>query len=263
MDDIPLADVVTAQPTTRSLGGGHDENNPTQSESGPVLSGTGPLKTTDTLLVKQRIRAFEILSLCTGCEVEKKYNIYGPNEEVLYTARERSQFMQRCFCGSSRSMSLEICDQTNRRVVALRRPLNCAGLCCGVFYPHCTQELKVVVNEETAGVVRERATWCYPVYHIFDGLGSPLLKVRGPLCHYGCCGNDVKFQVLMAKDRQDESNERQVATITKKWGGLCTETLLEADSFLIEYHDRNLSVEEKALVLSSAFLIDLNYFEAE
>ena len=112
-------------------------------------------------------------------------------------------------------------------------------------------------------MVRERATWCYPVYHIFDSLGSPLLKVRGPLCHYGCCGNDVKFHVLIAKDRPDETTERQVATITKKWGGLCTETLLEADSFLIEYHDQNLTVEEKALVLSSAFLIDLNYFEAE
>ena len=110
-------------------------------------------------------------------------------------------------------------------------------------------------------MIRERATWCYPVYHIFDGLGSPLLKIRGPLFHYGCCGDDVKFQVLTAKERTDQ--DQVVATVTKKWGGLCTEALLEADSFFIEYLDRNLTVEEKSLILSSAFLIDLNYFEAD
>ena len=98
-------------------------------------------------------------------QVEKKYNIYGPNEEVLYTARERSQFLGRCLCGSSRSMSLEICDQTGRRVVALRRPLNCAGLCCGVFYPHCTQELKVIVNEDTAGKILESCAFIIRVVY--------------------------------------------------------------------------------------------------
>ena len=71
MDDIPLADVVTAQPG-RSV-----DRNPDRDESGtdrstsddPVLSGTGPLKSAESLVVKQRIRAFEILSLCTLCEV--------------------------------------------------------------------------------------------------------------------------------------------------------------------------------------------------
>ena len=72
MDEIPLADVITAQPTTptsagRRDGAGGASNQQPSSE--PVLTGTGPLKSTDTLLVKQRIRACEILSLCTLCEV--------------------------------------------------------------------------------------------------------------------------------------------------------------------------------------------------
>ena len=65
MDDIPLADVVTAQPRTRP------------ELTDPVLSGAGPLKAAETLVVKQRIRAFEILSLCTLCEVILTIQIFS------------------------------------------------------------------------------------------------------------------------------------------------------------------------------------------
>ena len=50
-----------------------------------------------------------------------------------------------------------------------------------------------------------------------------------------------------------------MATITKLWGGCCRETVLDADNFVIEFY-LNMSVEEKALILASAFLIDLMYF---
>ena len=47
-----------------------------------------------------------------------------------------------------------------------------------------------------SGIVRERATWCYPVFHIFDSLGSAILKVRGPMFHFGTCGENVPFDVI-------------------------------------------------------------------
>ena len=50
------------------------------------------------------------------------------------------------------------------------------------------------------------------------------------------------------------------ATITKLWGGCCRDAVLDADNFVIEFI-LNTSVEEKALVLATAFLIDLMYFE--
>ena len=104
------------------------------------------------------------------------------------------------------------------------------------------------------GVVRERATWCYPVFHIFDSLGSAILKVRGPLFHFGLCGENVPFEVTSIE------NGGHVATITKLWNGCCRETILDADNFVIDFY-LNMSVEEKALVLATAFLIDLMYFE--
>ena len=63
-----------------------------------------------------------------------------------------------------------------------------------------------------AGVVRERATWCYPVFHIFDSLGTAILKIRGPMFHFGTCGENVPFDVISLE------NDSQIATITKLWG---------------------------------------------
>ena len=43
-------------------------------------------------------------------------------------------------------------------------------------------------------------------------------------------------------------------------GGCCRDAVLDADNFVIEFL-LNSSVEEKALILATAFLIDLMYFE--
>ena len=51
-----------------------------------------------------------------------------------------------------------------------------------------------------SGVVRERATWCYPVFHIFDSLGSAILKVKGPMFHFGLCGESVPFEVTSVEN---------------------------------------------------------------
>ena len=107
------------------------------------------------------------------------------------------------------------------------------------------------------GVVRERATWCYPVFHIFDSMGSAILKVRGPLFHAsGLCGNNVPFEVTSVE------NGGHVGTITKLWGGCCREAVLDQDNFVIDFY-LNMSIEEKALILATAFLIDLMYFTNE
>ena len=80
------------------------------------------------------------------------------------------------------------------------------------------------------------------------------MKVRGPLFHFGLCGENVPFEVTSTE------NGSQVATITKLWSGCCREAVLDADNFVIDFNF-NMSVEEKALILATAFLIDLMYFE--
>ncbi len=116
------------------------------------LTGVGPLRSARRLAVKQRIRLCDIISVCTGCEVEKKYTIQGESGETLYWAREKSNFWMRFCCGSIRAMSMRITDQTENAVIELRRPLNCMGCCCRACYPICTQELTVSMAGEAIGM---------------------------------------------------------------------------------------------------------------
>lgn len=214
-----------------------------------VLTGLGPLKTTSSLCIKQKIQTCEIL---TGCEQENRFTITGPAGDVIYWAKEHSTCLQRFLCGNVRSFDMTISDQTTNEVIRLYRPLTCQGCCCSALYPHCTQALTVSVNGETVGTVRERATWWNPVYHVFDSVGNQVLKIRGPWCHFALC-DDVIFKVL-------DTDGSSLASIAKKWKGCLRETLTDADNFEISFNE-GLSTDTKVLVLGATFLIDMMYFE--
>jgi len=214
-----------------------------------VLTGLGPLKNNHTLMIKQKIQTCEIL---TGCEQENRFTITGPEGDIIYWAKEHSSCLNRFLCGNIREFDMIISDQTTNEVIRLTRPLTCQGCCCSALYPHCTQALTVSVNGETVGTIRERATWLYPVYHVFDSVGNQVLKIRGPWCHFSLC-NDVIFKVL-------DTDGTQLAVISKKYKGCLREVLTDADNFELNFND-DLCVDTKVLILSATFLIDMMYYE--
>ena len=56
----------------------------------------------------------------------------------------------------------------------------------------------------------------------------------------------------------------RVATITKKWLGFCREGAADFDRFVVDFvRGAELQAEDKALLLSSVFLIDLMYYEGD
>ncbi len=82
-------------------------------------------------------------------------------------------------------------------------------------------------------------------------------QVRGPLCHFCNC-SDVHFSVTSSPSGVS------VASITKKWLGVCRESALDADHFVVDFAEgAALEAEDKALVLSAVFLIDLMYYEGD
>ena len=56
-------------------------------------------------------------------------------------------------------------------------------------------------------------------------------------------------------------NGKDIAKISKKWGGVGREVFFDADSFLLEFLDESLSPEEKVVLLNAAVFVDLMYFE--
>lgn len=55
-----------------------------------------------------------------------------------------------------------------------------------------------------------------------------------------------------------------IGTVTKKWGGMCKETLLDADNFNIEFLEGfGVTLQEKILILATTFLIDFMYYSTD
>ena len=138
---LPMVSVVTREPQSRgtNIGDEQDFSNvaisaPGEDEEdveGPELIGLGPLVnrkqhsfrhhfyisfvlfqlSAQRITIKQRIRLCEVLSLCTGCEVEKKYTIHGDSGETLYWAKEISNCCMRFLCGSARKLDITVTDQ--------------------------------------------------------------------------------------------------------------------------------------------------------
>ena len=52
-----------------------------------VLTGLGPLKSQNRLIIKQKLQTCEIL---TGCEQENRFTVAGEQGETLYWAKEHS-----------------------------------------------------------------------------------------------------------------------------------------------------------------------------
>lgn len=57
------------------------------------------------------------------------------------------------------------------------------------------------------------------------------------------------------------ANGRAVAVVQKKWSGLLTEMITDADNFLIQVSDPALPLGHRVLLLAAAIFIDLQYFE--
>ena len=68
MNDIPLSSVIVQNQPNHEDNNSSSENQNNAQES-PTLIGLGPLRTANKLCIKQRIRASDVLSLLTGCEV--------------------------------------------------------------------------------------------------------------------------------------------------------------------------------------------------
>ena len=85
MGDIPMTDIVFRQPSSNNPTSDNCDPNPGESQqtvnnnqnheensNSSSTIGLGPLRNALTLTIKQRIRAFDIISLCTGCEVSSR-----------------------------------------------------------------------------------------------------------------------------------------------------------------------------------------------
>ncbi|XP_069476467.1 phospholipid scramblase 1-like [Ambystoma mexicanum] len=230
-----------------SSNGDDDNGYPLQEDSEDYPSDLEGLTLLDHLAVEQK---FEPIEALTGFETNNKYVIKDAEGRKVYYAAEKNWCCTRMLCGSDRSFVIKIVDTKRREVIRIHRPFKCLGGLC----PFCLQELTVESPpKEVIGYCVQTWNPVVPSFTIQNEDRENILKIRGPLFLLGCCGN-VTFKV------KTYSSGYTIGNISKRYGGLAKEMLLDSDSFGMQF-PLDLDVKMKAILIGTCFLLDFMYFE--
>ncbi|XP_022162476.1 phospholipid scramblase 2-like [Myzus persicae] len=206
------------------------------------------LSTIDELLIKQQVGIIEAL---IGFETNNKYVIKNnAGEKVFYAVEDNDCCTRNCW-GSMRPFEMKILDSYKNEVIHLSRPLACQ-IC---LFPCCLQRIEVFSPPGCLiGIVEQDWSILKPIFTIRNAANEEVFKMKGPICEYSCCGEDIEYKIL-SKDKT-----AVVGRISKKWSGLLREVFTDADFFGINF-PMDLDVRMKAVLLGACFLIDLMFFE--
>jgi len=199
----------------------------------------------DQLELKQQWKAKE---LC-GCEAK---NRYMAKDEKFYID-ERSDCCQRLFASTNRELTLfGHAGNSGEAPVALRmyKPYHLQGCC------FCRPSLQVdMADGAKIGTIEDPWKCCTMDQQILDKNGGMKFTVAGSICQCGmccaCCA-DVKFDV-------SDKSGNVVGAITKPaltLGEACVKT----NRFVVDF-PKQCTMEDKHLLVGSAMLLDLQYFE--
>jgi hypothetical protein len=199
------------------------------------------LNQTQMLFVKQHV---EMMEAITGWETANEYTVLDQAGRPMYHCQEESGACMRQCCKSNRSFNLHIKDTNNNPVLLIERP-----------YRFFWQEILIRdvscgngFDSTVLGTVQRSCSFCSRDFIVINAQGQKLFKISSGLF------SPWSFYVY------DTRTGAEIGIIQKKWSGLAQELFTDADNFGIQY-PRNLSKQQKALLMAATFLIDFMYFE--
>lgn len=195
------------------------------------------LQSLNEVVIQQRRELAEFV----GFETRNKYSIESTEGRAFGFAAEQGKglagFIFRQFLGHWRSFEILIFGVDRQLVFRAVHPFR-------IFFQRL--ELK---NAQGAhlGALQRRFSIFTKSFDLEDSTGRVVMTVRSGF-----------FKVWTFPFLRDG---REVAEITKKWGGMLKEVFTDADRFLLRIHDQGLPVEQRALLLAAGLYIDLMFFE--
>lgn len=191
------------------------------------------------LYVSQRKELVEIL---VDWETSNRYVLLGPNQQQIGYVAERKRGIWakilRGFFRSHRGFEVDIFNPARQPIMHLARAF------FWIF-----SDLEVTrMDGRRLGNVRRRFGILYKKYDLEDEGGRIFARVESPLWRLW------EFPVL-------NSNEQQVATISKRWGGMLREIFTDADTYRIDFGAQSWTPAQRAVLLAAAISIDFDFFE--
>ncbi len=192
----------------------------------------------ETIIVKQDT---ELTNIILGFDAANRYILFDPSGEVLGNAAEEGSgvggWLMRQFLQSRRPCTLHIYDTQGQEITTGKKP-----------FKFLFSEMNTIVNQQNIGCARRRFNMLNRKYSI-GASGSSGFEITSSIFQFGKHSFDITKNGLV------------VAKITKKFEGIMKMAFTQADTFSITFHDKNLTLEERCVLLLTLFLIDYDVFE--
>ena len=190
-----------------------------------------------------QVRQLYELAEWFGFETRNKYQISDGSGQLIAFAAEQQKgllgFLFRMVLGHWRSFSVHIYDNQRRIVFIAEHPFR-------FFF----QRLEVRKSDGgPLGAIQQRFSIFTKRFDVENERGQVIFEVRSPIWKLWT------FEFRRAG--------RVAAAVRKRWSGGLTEVFTDKDNFSVEFAAETNRLEDRALVLASAFFIDLQYFETK
>jgi uncharacterized protein YxjI len=184
----------------------------------------------------------EWVEILIDWETTNKYRVYDPQKQELGFLAERGgglfHTLKRAFFRSHRPFDADLLSPKGEKILHFQRPF---------FWIWSDLEISNGQGKKV-GSVHRRFAFFYKKYDLMDVHGHLFARLASPFWRIW------KFPLLDAQDNE-------VGQVSKKWGGVLREIFTDADAYLVDYGNKNWSVEEKAVIFGAALSIDFDYFE--
>jgi len=206
------------------------------------------------IFIKQEFELIEIF----GIEAKQRYRISIPTQDnqegqvFLYITEESACFQRFC-CPNLRALKLKVHNGPSREgevIQTMEMPFHCSGP-CPFMRPSFTVQAG---GGQTIGSIDDPCHCCTMDQKVLGADGNEIFTVDGSSLQFGMCCPCCAPVTFAAK-----KGDREVGVI-EKLPLDCGDVFKKTNRFIVDFGELKDPTERK-LMLSSAMLLDLEYFE--
>ncbi|XP_046974189.1 phospholipid scramblase 2-like [Vanessa cardui] len=206
------------------------------------------LSTVDRLFITKRLRVRSVLFLRGK---KNRFFVRTSDQNLVYTIEEQNSWWVGYFCYGLRPLQLHVRDGSGTEVMRINRPYACTSR----ILPCQLQRVQVFSPPGTKiGSIEQVWTAVRPEYVVSRENGERIFWISGPRVTISCF-RDIQFHIY-------NTDGESVGSTCKRWQGVLHAMFLApvTDRFGVAF-DRDLSVEDKALLLAATLLLDYMYYD--
>eukprot|EP01059_Diplonema_ambulator_P006233 TRINITY_DN15989_c0_g1_i1.p1 TRINITY_DN15989_c0_g1~~TRINITY_DN15989_c0_g1_i1.p1 ORF type:complete len:300 (+),score=30.69 TRINITY_DN15989_c0_g1_i1:309-1208(+) len=231
------------------------------------------LALSEKVVIKERINEAEAVATNLGCcyYQENTYDVMDAvTGQKLFVVEEESGLCCRTLCKPYQTLQLNFIDpRTGRHVMTADRPFACP--LCPAVHNTCQQQSYLYTGIETnpTALLGHTKTiylgGCFtPTIGVhLHNQRTPFAYIEGPRCCFGGCSELCCDQPFPLSTTPGKSQD--VGILVKERPSNVSEALKElltdSDLYTLTFENREITPQQKTVILSSALLLDYLFFE--